>query len=43
MCVQIMELPEASKEQLQDAWKAWMQEAGGWSNAQAGGAGMQLS
>ena len=23
-----MELPDASKEQLQDAWKAWMQEAG---------------
>ena len=36
-CVQIMELPEASKEQLQDAWKAWMQEAGGWSKTQAGG------
>ena len=26
---QVMELPDASKEQLQDAWKAWMQEAGG--------------
>lgn len=36
VCVQIMELPEASKEQLQDAWKAWMQEAGGCSTRRLG-------
>lgn len=30
-CVeQVLEVPEASKEELQEAWKAWMQEAGGW-------------
>lgn len=26
--LQVLELPDASKDQLQDAWKQWMQEAG---------------
>jgi hypothetical protein len=26
--LQVLELPDASKDQLQDAWKAWLQEAG---------------